>query len=67
MLKEGNKLKNVFNDPNFQADPVNAVYQHLLKTQPAVEQKQKPKHGKGRKKPKGKKQKPLTGSQPMEV
>ncbi|KZV14617.1 ribosome biogenesis protein slx9-like [Dorcoceras hygrometricum] len=41
VLKESNKLKTVINHPNFQSDPLGSIFQHLLNTQPAMNEKPK--------------------------
>lgn len=64
-LKEGDQLKTVINHPYFQSDPLGSIFQHLLNTQPAMDEKPKRRDSKtGKKKAKVKK---LKTSKSMEI
>ncbi|XP_050147329.1 uncharacterized protein LOC126622598 [Malus sylvestris] len=39
ILKEGKRLSALVNHPAFQADPLGAIYQDIISTQPAVDEK----------------------------
>ncbi|KDP47140.1 hypothetical protein JCGZ_22136 [Jatropha curcas] len=67
ILKEAKQLSTVLNHPAFQSDPLEAIHQHLLSTQPVVDEKPKKKLNKnGGKKMKGKKSKLSKESQSMD-
>ncbi|XP_024979737.1 putative ribosome biogenesis protein slx9-like isoform X2 [Cynara cardunculus var. scolymus] len=70
VMKETNQLKTVLNDPEFKADPLAALHQHLQSTQPVPDEKparKKETGKKGRKKKKKKKgSKTPTETQSME-
>ncbi|EXC17278.1 hypothetical protein L484_027465 [Morus notabilis] len=48
ILKETNQLKAVLNHPAFQSDPLAAIHQHLLNTQPVIDEKPKKKNKKSK-------------------
>ncbi|XP_073043816.1 uncharacterized protein [Primulina eburnea] len=65
VLKESNQLKTVINHPYFQSDPLGTIFQHLLNTQPATDEKPKRRDSKtGKKKAKVNE---LKTSQSMEI
>ncbi|GLU09175.1 hypothetical protein SLE2022_260480 [Rubroshorea leprosula] len=67
ILKEAEHLNAVIKDPAFQADPLAAIYQHLERTQPVSDVKEKKKAKKnGSKRRKGK-SKVSSGSQSMDI
>lgn len=66
-LKETNQLKAVLNHPAFQSDPLAAIHQHLLNTQPVIDEKPKKKNESGGKKKKNKKSKASAGSESMDM
>ncbi|XP_028751540.1 uncharacterized protein LOC114711323 isoform X2 [Neltuma alba] len=67
MKEQGRFLQNL-NNPSFQTDPLSAIHQHLLSTQPVVEEQPKKKVNKnGSMKRKEKKLKALVKSQNMEM
>ncbi|XP_004491503.1 uncharacterized protein [Cicer arietinum] len=43
VLKEGQRLSDIFKDLSFQMDPLAAIHQHLLSTRPVVEVEEQPK------------------------
>ncbi|TKY50964.1 hypothetical protein E2542_SST22471 [Spatholobus suberectus] len=67
VLKERDRISAVLKDPNFQADPLSAIHQHLQnRQQPVVEEQPKKRVNKnGSKKKKKKKSKASTGLQSM--
>lgn len=68
VLKEGKQLQTVLNHPVFQSAPLAAIHQHLLSTQPVVEEKPSRREKKnGSKKKKGKKSQSTAGRLAMEM
>ncbi|XP_054793575.1 uncharacterized protein LOC129299148 [Prosopis cineraria] len=68
LVKEQARFLQNLNDPSFQTDPLSAIHQHLLSTQPVVEEQPKKKENKnGSMKRKEKKLKALVRSQNMEM
>ncbi|CAL0300342.1 unnamed protein product [Lupinus luteus] len=68
LLEEGERLSKVHNHPDFQSDPISAIRQHLLRTQPVVEEQPKTKKpNKNGSKKKRAKSKASTGVQSMDV
>lgn len=65
VIEEGNQLKAVLSHPDFKANPLAAIHQHLQSTQPPNEDKQKKKNGS--KKSKEKRQKAASELQPMDI
>lgn len=65
-MKEGDQLRTVLNHPIFHSDPLAAIHQHLLSTQPPDEKQEKRSSKKG-KKAKKQKSKASLGPQSMEM
>lgn len=66
IMKEGDQLRTVLNHPIFHSDPLAAIHQHLLSTQPPDEKQEKRSSKKG-KKAKKQKSKASLGPQSMEM
>ncbi|XP_042488668.1 uncharacterized protein LOC122068821 isoform X3 [Macadamia integrifolia] len=67
VVQEGNHLSKVFQHAAFQSDPLSAIHQHLLNTQPTEVKKPEKSSGKTGKKSKKKQSKATTGAQSMDL
>ncbi|KAK9690920.1 hypothetical protein RND81_09G163300 [Saponaria officinalis] len=67
VLQEANRLKTVFSNPVFQADPLAAIHQHLQTTQPAPERQPRKKSNDDTKKKRKKKSKTSSTPRSMEM
>lgn len=66
-MKERDQFSAFLKDPDFQADPLSAIHQHLVKKQPVVKEQPKKKVNKNGSKKKKKKSKASTALQSMEM
>lgn len=66
-MKEGSQMRTVLNHPIFHSDPLAAIHQHLLSTQPIPDEKQEKNSSRKRKKDKKKKSKASLGPQSMDM
>ena len=66
-MKEGNQMRTVLSHPIFHSDPLAAIHQHLLSTQPIPDEKKEKKSSKKGKKDRKKKSNASLGPQSMEM